>query len=269
MAVFFGPYTPPGPDFDTGKPLISHASGWLVGTAQASSTDANDIYDPVNPLNSQLAQAWKPAVVPATWEFIGGTQTADHCVIVAPSAQDAGVTFGIEYFNGLSWVSLVTASSVLLAPGVIMLIFGPITAQRFRISMTGAVVALEFVRFGRFMQMPVSPNYPGRTPFSLARQVTVRPAQSVSGKPLMRTIAREGLKLNFTFSHLPESFLTLDLPTLLNDLDRDVIIIAPRPVTHPFDVALCWLAGERPMPRAMGVKSYFEVNFDLQGYAAE
>lgn len=268
--IFENTYSLPAGDQPLDHARISHASGWVTGDVSASSTDPNPIYDAANPANAQLAQTWKPASLPAFWQIdTAAPIEIDHCVVLAPGAGESGATLTVRYHDGVDWVAIMNASGAQLAGGLVMMLFAPVTADRFDIRLDGALLPLSFVRFGTVLQMPTKSRFVGRTPFDLTRQVTVSPAQSVRGTPLSRTIVREGLDLSLTWTHLPESFVTGPLTTLLTDLDNDVIVVADRPGSRPDDVALCWQSGKRPMPAAMGVRAYHEITLGLQGYVAE
>ncbi|MEM9522756.1 MAG: hypothetical protein AAF982_01975 [Pseudomonadota bacterium] len=267
MPVIFEPgYTLPGADRPLTHSRIAHAGNWISGTVTVSSTDANPIYSAGAPANSLLSEKWKPASVPANWSLEAAAATeVDYCVISGHDLHVSGGEAVIQYFDGAIWVTLATASG-LTTGDTILAIFAPVTATQFRVLNNGFASSFGFIRFGKALQMEERSRYAGRVPFKLARQVTTTGNQSVRGEPLAKSILRAGRPVSFTWSYLSESFTTNDVSDLLDAIETDVFVIADRPGTHADDVALFWLSGPRPMPRANGAMDLHDLELTAEGY---
>ncbi|TCP43930.1 hypothetical protein [Rhodovulum marinum] len=259
------------------KPLtharIAHAGNWITGTITASSTDAAAIYTAEAPANSLLFERWKPAEDYATWEIATSSASAvDYCVVAAHDLAAAGAWLFVEFFDGAGWRECIPGFQVSGA-GPLFVMFPPIVADRFRVGVwveAGATrPAIGFIRFGKALQMEERTTYVGRTPFELARQVTMTGNRSVRGEFLSRVKLRAGLPLSFRWAFLSESFVQTEAKAFLDAIEADLFVIADRPGTHPDDVALCWTQSARPRPSAAGAMDLHNLEIDAEGYLSD
>ncbi|MEL7513674.1 MAG: hypothetical protein AAGK03_03605 [Pseudomonadota bacterium] len=125
---------------------------------------------------------------------------------------------------------------------------------------------IGFIRSGLAMTMETRSRYVGRTPFDLARQVTLTGNRSVRGDFLSRVKLRAGQPLSFAWSHLSEEFAQTEIGAFMRAIEDDVFVIADRPGTHPHDVALCWTEGAVPGPAANGAMDLHDFELTAQGY---
>lgn len=253
--IFPSGYALPSGDRPLDHARIAHAGNWISGSPAASSVSALEIYDVTAPANDALFEKWKPASLPATWDLgaLGGV-TLDYCAIAAHDLGATGATVSVELeVSGVGWV-IVKSGFVPTSDAPILILFEPVSnVIAARISISGsAPPAIGWIRFGVALQMETRATFPGRVPFALARARTVSANVSIRGNPLAQILARSGRSLSFKWTGLTEAWVVAELPAFLSAIEAAPFLIAERPGDYPEDVALCWLAGERPRPPASG-----------------
>lgn len=266
--VFSSGYSLPPGDQPLTHARILHGGNAISGTPGASSTDASEIYSAASPANDFLFEKWKAAGTLASWSLTPTTPAEiSCCAIAASNIFRDGLEFAVQVDTGAGWQNVVS-ETVVSEDGPILAIFPPVTvlaAQVFFPATNPAPPELGFVRFGSPLQMPARTAYPNRAPFALARAPTLTVNRSVKGTPLAAHIESMGQPLSFSWAHLPEDFTTTQLAQFLEALDTGLFIIAERPASHPRDVALCWVSGSRPIPRATGEADLHQLTLSVEG----
>jgi hypothetical protein len=259
------PYFMPITDQPTTHARIAHARNWLSGgTALASSTHADFFAN--GPLNALTYEKWKPTgSTSETWEYNHGSSAAcDYCCIAGHDMATQGASYQVQYYDGSAWQDL-TPVTAAADDDAIMCIFAPITAQRWRVEITGgdAASTLSVVRFGVALQMP-RPIYGGVTPITYGRNVEMQTNQSETGDWLGRYPQRRSLAAGFSWQHIKHSWFIEHWPDFQRAIEGDPVFIAWRPQPYG-DVGYCWIDGI-PAFETMGISNLCSVSMSVKGY---
>jgi len=265
MSVIFGaPYALPALDYPLTHARIAHSGNWLSGgTVAASSTDPAYFADA--PDESPTYEKWKPASIPATWEYSHGSAAeVDYCCIAAHTLGSDGATFTVQYHNGSTWVS-VTPSSTVTDDQSVFAIFEPVTAQRWRVNITAStsIPNIGVIRFGKAMQMP-RPLYQGHNPLDLSRDTTTRTNGSVGGEWLGRSVERTAFSTTYQWSNIQAQWVRDNWSDFQRQTEVEAFFIAWRPTSFG-EVGYCYIEGHEP-PANTGPKALMSVSLNVQGY---
>ena len=268
MAVFFeSGYSLPGGDEPLTHARILHANNWLSGGTVSASTTGSEYFADA-PANSLTYEFWSPDTINAeTWEYDHGSSAeCDVCCIAAHNLFTAGSSVDVEYYNGSSWVTLVSATPTDNSP--IMAIFAPITAQRWRIAVQGVSVApvIGVIRFGKALQMP-RPSAASHKPLVYGRNVEMRTNESETGEWLGRTIQRKNLKTSYGWSIIEDTWFEANWPATQQAFEAEPFFLAWRPGDDD-SVGYC-VVNESPAPSYSGRANYMGVTMNVTARAWE
>ena len=289
--IFQSPYTLPGPDQPLTHARISHSGNWLAGGTVAADDGSNLLmelgddllledgtfillenanatatgYFPDGPKTSLTYEKWKPTAIPATWEYNHGSSVScDNVCIGAHTLGTNGNTLTVQYWTGAAWSNLCPATAI-TNDMAIMVIFAPVTAQRWRISLTnGTAPTIGVIKFGLAMQMSQA-IYGGHTPIEMGRQTLLRSNMSETGEFLGRTKLRTQMASGFSFAHLTDSWVRTNWRPFQKAIESEPFFIAWRPGTHS-EVALCQ-SDSVPVPQNMGIKDLMSVEMSVRALA--
>jgi hypothetical protein len=228
---------------------ILHAGAWLAGgTAAASTTAAGYFAD--GPLNSLTYERWKPAAAPATYEYDHGTAAQCDCAgVAAHTLGTAGATVALQYYDA-TWKTVATVTPVDDMP--ILFLFAPVTAQRWRLSITGAAAEVGVFKLGMAMQMPQTVD-PGHQPLNLSRQVQLRTNRSDTGETLGRSIQRTMLGTSYQWRNLEDQWIRDVWRSFQTAIAAEPFFMAWQPEVWS-EVALCSV-DELPVPVETGERT--------------
>ncbi len=266
MTVIFAPgYTLPILDEPLTHARIAHKNNWLEGGAVlASTTDAE--FFAAGPLNSLTYERWKPAALPASWEYDHGSAVScDYCCVGAHTLGSNGNSIQVQYWDGAAWADL-TAVTDMTGDMPVMAIFEPQIAQRWRVSVTnGTPPELGVIKFGAALQMPRA-IYGGHTPLDFARSTVMRSNRSVTGEFLGRTRLRSTLSTSFEWLHIKRAWIDANWKAFQLAIEEDPFFIAWRPGEFP-EVGLCYTDAS-PVPSNMGIRDFMQVSIgaSARGY---
>ncbi len=260
--VIPGGYVLPGGSYPLTHARIIHARNLLSGGTVSASSTATDYYAD-GPNNSLTYEKWKPTSLTATWEYNhGSAATVDSCAIGAHTMGTNGNTAAVEYWNGSAWVEV--ARSAITDNSAIMFLFAPVSAQRWRISISsGTAPEVGVIRFARAMQME-RPLYGGHAPIDMARQTTLRANYSETGEFLGRTKQRVMLATSFAWQNLTAAWVRANWRSFQLAAETEPFFIAWRPVEFG-EVALCQVDAV-PAPENMGIRDLMSVEMQVRAY---
>lgn len=271
MGVLIDPgyLTPPGD-----KPLscarIAHSGNWFAGGSIVASDTAAGFFADA-PDNSLTYEKWSPATVPATWETdLGAARQVDYCLIAAHDLGTVGASINVQYWDGAAWLDLLSASQAVSGDLPVFVLFAPVTAQRWRINIVSAASApkISVIRFGKAMQFSDPAIIAGHVPLDMARAVTMRTNNSVTGEWLGRSRLRAVISGEFRWTYIPEGFGRGALSEFLSEIEEEAFAIAWRPDLYPQDVAYCWINGSQiPAPVDSGAPGLMNFSLPVRAYA--
>jgi hypothetical protein len=244
---------------------IGHNTFTRGGTASASTEQEGFPADA--PLNSMTYEFWRPSAMPATWtldtltsasvNYIGiaaHTLGSDNCEVTIESSDDE-----------LTWTAIDSLSPEDNSP--IMFLFESVTAQYFRLSITGSIPSVGVVYVGTTLDM-LRPCYGGLTPISLSRDSVIRPTRSEGGQWLGRTVIRSGSSMSVNYTNLENAWTRSTFRNFINDAVLYPFFFAWRPDNYPEDCGYVWVSDDIK-PSNMGRNSLMQVSFNMQGLAIE
>lgn len=264
MSIFIpGGYALPGGAYPLTHARIIHARNWLAGGVVTASTTATDYFADA-PTNSLTYERWKPTGATATWEYNHGTPaTVDSCGIAAHTLATAGSTVVVQYWNGSAWVNV--ASGLIPDDGPVMFLFAPVSAQVWRISITGsAAPEIGVIRFARALQME-RPFFGGHTPVNYGRQVVLRSNYTETGEYVGRSRNSVMLTTSCAWQHLSQTWVDANWPSLQRAIETEAFFIAWRPAESQM-VAFAQ-SDETPAPQTMGIRDLYAVELKFRALA--
>lgn len=264
MGIFIpGGYALPGGAFPLTHARIIHARNWLSGGTVSASTTATD-YFAAAPTNSLTYERWKPTAITATWEYNhGSAATVDSCAIAAHTFATNGNTVAVEYWNGSAWVEVARGTPT--DNGPLLILFAAISAQRWRISITGGTAPeVGVVRFARALQMP-RPFFGGHTPVDFGRQVVLRANYTETGEYVGRSRQSVMLTTSCAWQHLPQDWVLANWPAMQRAIETEAFFIAWRPSESQM-VAFAQ-SDETPAPQTMGLRDFYTVELKFRALA--
>jgi hypothetical protein len=256
------PYVLPGGDLPLTHARILHAGNWLSGGTATASDTATDFFAN-GPLNSLTYERWKPATLPATWEYDHGSAAAVDCAgIAAHTMGTNGNSLAVQYFNGSVWVDALASASV-ATDEPILVIFPPQTRQRWRISVSGGTAPeIGVVKFGKALQMQRT-LYGGHTPVGFARMTELRANYSETGEFLGRTVQRTMRSTVYAWENLTAAWMRTNWIPLQKAVESEPFFIAWRPALVG-DVGFVQV-DQAPVPVNMGVRDLMSVELQVRG----
>lgn len=199
-----------------------------------------------------------------TWEYDHGfAAECDYCCIAAHNMGTNGNTLQVQWYDGATWQNLI-ASTAVADDMPIMVIFAPITKQRWRIRVTGGIPPeIGVIKFGLAMQME-RPFYGGHTPLDLGRQTVLRSNYSETGEYLGRTKIRTSLATSFSWANLTAAWVRTNWRPFQKAIEDEPFFIAWRPGDFS-EVGLCQVDAS-PAPTNQGVRDLMSVEMQVRGY---
>jgi hypothetical protein len=258
--IFQTGYSLPASDEPLTHARILHSLNWLSGGTVTASSTATGFFA-AGPANSLTYEKWKPSSLAATWEYDhGSAAVCDCCCIAAHTMGTNGNTLQVQYWNGSSWVDLITATAI-SDDGPIYVIFGQQTRQRWRVRITnGTAPTIGAIKFGLSMQME-RPIFGGHAPINTARQYEYRTNYSETGEFLGRSLQRSFGATEYAWSHLTTTWVR-NYWRNFQTATKEPFWIAWRPGDNN-DVAY-GVTDELPVPSNMGIRGLMQVSMSVR-----
>lgn len=210
---------------------------------------------------------WLPASVPDTLQCtFGGAQTADGCLIAGHTLGSAGATVNVQYYNGSSWVTLVSATPTDNDP--ILLLWPARSATGWGIQITTAVAQISALMIGPRLGIPGG-IVPGYTPQWASRVITKYPGVSRRGQYFGQRVERAGLSMSASFMPIEYSYALTTMAGFRKHYDDGKAFAwASAPSVFGEDCAYVW-APEGAVIRmpVLAGGQLVNLSIDMEGYA--
>jgi hypothetical protein len=255
------------PGFDPTIPLSHSRIGMnnIVRDGTVSASSASTGFPASAAKNPLTYEFWRPASSPATWTVNALTaKEVDYVGIAAHTLSGRAVTVQYSTDNS-TWINVQTHNPTNNSP--IMFLFAPITAQYWRISVTGGIFSIGVIYVGKALEMQRA-CFAGLSPINFSRNSIVRPNRSEGGQWLGRSLVREGSSMSVSFRHLDYDWYKDNFDPFVEQAREYPFFFAWRPDNYPETVGYVWTADDIS-PSTMGIRNLLEVGFDMQGLAIE
>lgn len=232
-------------------------------TASSEDTATNGWLE--NAIDGQTFDWWQPTALPAWLQTTQSTAQPVDCGLIAVHNS---LTFVFQYHDGSGWVNLhdpVESNTT----AVVMVVFSEVIATQFRIRVTefggaGTDAYLGVVMLGKSIRFPRR-FYGGHAPITLNRTTDMVPIITEGGLEKGIMTLRTGASTSVTVQHCPATWVRDNLDGINNALRILPFGFAWRPVTHPDDVAYCWLNKEIRATNN-GIRDLMDLAFDFDAY---
>jgi hypothetical protein len=245
---------------------IGHQSYTRTGTVTASSEAVDFPADA--PLNELTYEFWRPTALPATWTLDAGSSVAvNYFGIAAHTLGTSSNTVTIQSSpDNTTWTTIDSITPTDNSP--IMFLFASVTAEYYRIEITGgAIPSVGVVYVGTVLEM-LRPCYAGLTPISLSRDTVIRPNRSEGGQWLGRSVIRSGSSMSVNYTNLDNAWVRSAFRDFIDDAVTYPFFFAWRPDNYPEDVGYVWV-GEDIKPSNSGTRDLMNVSIQMSGLSIE
>ena len=224
----------------------------LAGTVTAS-TEAEG-FDAEFAYAEELVNAWKPTAVPADWTLTFPIAApVSYVGIGAHTIGTSGATVEIQRLVSGTWTTFPGCAVTPSNDDAILFLIAPTDLGSIRVRVIGAVAEIGYILVGRATEIPRLARFTG-LPITESQQVEYRDNTSMKGKPLGRTLQRDGLEFSVEIDNLPEAFRASEWRAFRDAMERggrQFFFYAARPEKYPDEVALAWQRQPEPFERAI------------------
>lgn len=229
--------------------------GWRSISGAITASSAAEGFEAPLGADPATYTAWRPTSAPATWEIDAGEPvTVDYCGVGAHDAGAQGASLAVEYWDGTEWVE--AASAAPADDSAVLFLFAPVSAERWRLVVTGAVARIGNVRFGAVTVLPRRSTFAPALPITEAERLEYQTNVSATGEWLGRSVVSAGLEFAVAVEHMPEAFAAGEWAAFRRHANEGAgtFFIAPKPGSYPSEVAYAWplepVRAERSVPVA-------------------
>lgn len=200
----------------------------------------------------ELVNAWRPNSVPAWWRLtFPSAAPVSYVGIGAHTIGSSGATVEIQRLVGGTWTTLPGCAVTPNDDDAILFLIAPTDLPSIRVRVTGAVAEIGYILIGQVTEVPRLARFTG-LPITESQQVEYRDNTSMTGKPLGRTLQRDGLEFSVEIDNLPETFRANEWRPFREAMERggrQFFFYAPKPLKYPDEVALAWQRQPAPFER--------------------
>jgi len=223
-------------------------AGTITASTEAEGFDAEFAYA------EELVNAWRPESVPADWTVtFADDAPVSYVGIGAHTLGSAGATVKVQVPDGVGGWDDVPGCTV--SPdddAAILFLIAPVDVDAVRIVVEDEIAEIGYILVGQVTEIPRLARFTG-LPITESQQVEYRDNTSMTGKPLGRTLQRDGLEFSVEIDNLPETFRANEWRAFRDALERggrQFFFYAARPEKYPDEVALAWQRQPAPFERA-------------------
>lgn len=253
-------------NIDANNPRV----GWHnIATADNLSADEEaDGYPVANLANQQtypLAR-WKGESTAEQYVYVTASATnLDYWGIARHNLGTTGATVQLEGSDdGVTWVPI----SLEVSPGndkAVMLVFTPVSYQRWRLHITPGSAAPEIAVFNLGTVLTMQRRiYVGHTPIRFGRQRTSVTGRSEAGQFMGRRTRREFLASGAEFKNLTPDWVRAYLDPFLEASAELCFFWAWRPGDYPQEIAFAWMEGN-PAVSNQSPNGLMQAGWQMQG----
>lgn len=235
-------------------PLIGITNHFQTGTVTTDGTNKENAYD------NTTADYWTTAATPTSYLRVDKTTpvAADYVAIGGHDLFDQTASFKVQHGpDGSAWTDVVTTDITPTDNGVIFIPFDPISAQWWRVLVSGldAAASIAAVSIGTRLQLERGVQA-GFTPADYSRVDRLINSKTQNGQFLGRSLIRTNAKGTIDLKALTQSWVRTTLDAFILDSRTKLWFLSWAPTTFPGEVALCrTTATPNPMYSAPGFMS--------------
>lgn len=249
---------------ETKKPMVLYDSVFLRGTVTTSSEISGN--EGQNALDEQTFDNWKSSVVPAYISTtLGSSETVDCLCIAAHNLGTSGSTVTAQYStDGVAWLDAATSTPT--DNTGLMVIFPPVTAQYWRVEISGSAANIGILRLGYRLVFPSGLLGTGYIPTNLAKNIDIQGGPTMGGQFTGNRITRKGASTTIDLAFLDRSFVDDSMIDFINHYDEGrAFFWAGSPELFIADIAYAWRPqnGSEMHPRYVESGLYVDVSFNL------
>lgn len=234
------------------------------------------------PLRPDTAEFWEPSELPATWEVdLGATRPVDYVGVVG-NLGSSNCAVMVEWSDGalvgspqdLVWTQF-SDDAQPSDDSPLLFLGASVNARLLRLTFsaigspadaaTPPRVAVIYAGEVLKMQRPI---FGGHGPINLSRQTVLHGSMSAGGQFLGQGFRRHGVSGSVAFRHLEDTWVRETLDPFIRAARQYPYFFAWRPGQYVNDVAYVWTQ-EDIRPSNMGVRSYMQVGWPMQGIGHE
>ena len=239
-------------------------AGTVTASSEAEGFDAGFAYA------EELVNAWKPTAAPADWTLtFPSTAPVSYVGIGAHTIGSSGATVEIQRLVGGTWTTFPGCTITPDDDDAILFLIAPADLPSIRVRVTGAVAEIGYILVGQVTEFPRKAPVTG-VPITQSQQVEYRDNMSMSGKPLGRTLQRDGLEFSVNIDNLPLQFMYDEWEPFRESMERggrQFFFYASRPGSRPEQVALAWQRQPAPFDNTQpNAKISGSINMTCGGY---
>ena len=240
-------------------------AGTVTASTEAEGFDAEFAY------SEELVNAWKPTAIPADWTVTFDDDAEVSFIgIGAHTIGSSGATVKVQVADGLGgWDDIAGSEVSPSSDDALLFLFDAVEVGGVRVVLTGEIAEIGYILTGQATEIPRLAQFTG-LPITESQQVEYRDNTSMTGKPLGRTLQRDGLEFTVEIENLPETFRSTEWAAFREAMERggrQFFFYAPKPDKYPDEVALAWQRQPAPFERAVPNKNISgAINMTCGGY---
>ena len=240
-------------------------AGTVTASTEAEGFDAKFAYA------EELVNAWRPTAVPADWTVtFADDAPVSYVGIGAHTIGSSGATVKAQVPDGSGgWNDVPGCVATPSDDAAILFLLSVQDVGAVRVVVSEAIAEIGYILTGQATEIPRLAQFTG-LPITESQQVEYRDNTSMTGKPLGRTLQRDGLEFTVEIENLPETFRATEWAAFRQAMERggrQFFFYAPKPEKYPDEVALAWQRQPSPFERAIPNKNISgAINMTCGGY---
>lgn len=247
---------------DNDRPCVLFDSVLARGTVTASTGTGANFAGP------QTFDLWQPTALPADLTLTQAVaESADMFAIGAHNLKTKAASFSLQYSTTAGGAFVTVATVTPIDDDPLALIFSPVTAMRWRVTVTGsAVPALGAAMIGRRLVIP-SYVVDGYIPFARARRVDVLAGETLGGQMLAARYRRGGGDLSIAFNPVPRAWVDGSVGAFATAHDQGMpFFFASSPALAADDLGYCRRRGDELRPSYKAGARWADLALEVSSY---
>lgn len=212
-------------------------------------------------------ERWRPATGTQSATFTASAAApVDYVAIAAHNIGTSGATVQIETAAtvGGAWTSRATLTPSDNKP--IYIEFTEASVQQVRITLTGGSDREVGVVYAGKQLIMSRYIYGGHSPVNLSSQTEYRNSVSETGQWLGRTIARQGLRTEYSFTLVDDAWYRANFQPFVESAKKTPFFIKWRPDLYPLEAAYVWTTDDIKPSNRGGATRLMQMSFNVEGH---
>jgi len=222
-----------------------------------------------NALGPQTYDFWTPSSLPSSiYTTLTAPVECDACAIVAHTIGSSGCSVALQQYNGSAWVNVQTVTPEDDAD--ILMIFGPVSSDQWRIRLTGpAVASIGVIMLGPRLIIPHG-VLSGYVPINLALTVDLMRNTTRGGQFMGNRTQKIGAATTIQLHPQDRAWIETDARGFIAHFNTgQPFIWAGCPDLLPSDMAYCWRSGAVLSASMSAGSIYGEMSMEVGGYVPQ